>query len=56
MASSADTIMVAAGTYVETGQIHITNDLTVVGADKTTTIIKPAGDTTSSGDGRAGSW
>jgi hypothetical protein len=46
------TLFVCPGTYVETGQIHITRDLTIIGADKTTTIIKPAGDTTSSGDGR----
>jgi len=44
-ASSGDTINVAAGTYVEVGQIVIDKDLSIVGEDKTTTIIKPAQDT-----------
>jgi hypothetical protein len=51
-ASSGDTIHVSAGTYVETGQIHISKSLTIVGADKATTIIKPAQNTTNIGDGR----
>lgn len=52
-ASSGGTVHVAAGTYVETGQIVIEKNLSIVGADKTTTIIKPAQDTGSSGDARA---
>ena len=52
IASSSDTINVAAGTYVETGQIVINKNLTIVGADKTTTIIKPAQNTGGSGDAR----
>lgn len=51
-ASSGDTINVAAGTYTEIGQIVINKNLTIVGADKATTIIKPAQDTGTSGDSR----
>ena len=51
-AASGDTIEVAAGTYIEVGQIVISKDLTIIGADKTTTIIKPAQNTGSSGDAR----
>lgn len=39
------TVNVAAGTYTETGQIVINKDLSIIGTDKTTTIIKPAQDT-----------
>ena len=46
------TINVAAGTYVETGQIVINKNLSIVGADKATTMIKPSADTGSSGDAR----
>jgi len=49
---SGDTIEVAPGTYVETGQIVISSNLTITGTDKETTIIKPAQDTGSSGDAR----
>ncbi|MGB4847396.1 MAG: right-handed parallel beta-helix repeat-containing protein, partial [Saprospiraceae bacterium] len=35
------TITIAAGTYVEIGQIVISKNLTIIGADKTTTFIKP---------------
>ena len=51
-ASPGDTIMVAAGTYVEVDQIVISKNLTIIGANKDTTIIKPAQNTTNSGDGR----
>ena len=46
------TVNVAAGTYVEVGQIVISKNLTIIGEDKETTIIKPAQNTTSSGDSR----
>ena len=49
---SGDTIEVAPGTYVEVGQIVISKDLTIIGGDKETTIIKPAQNTGSSGDAR----
>ena len=51
-AASGDTITLAAGTYTETGQIVITKNLTIIGAGKTTTIVKPAQDTGNSGDPR----
>lgn len=42
---AGDTIRIAAGTYTEIGQIVIAKSVNVVGADKATTIIKPAQDT-----------
>ncbi len=51
-AVEGDTIEVGAGTYVEEDQIVIDKDLTIVGEDKETTIIKPAQDTGTSGDDR----
>ena len=39
------TVNVAAGTYVEIGQIVINKNLSIVGADKATTFINPTGDT-----------
>jgi len=52
VASPADIIHVAAGIYTETGQIVIAKNLTIVGADKATTIIKPTQNTGNSGDAR----
>ena len=51
-ATEGDVINLAAGTYVEVGQIVIDKSLSFIGADKTTTIIKPAGNTGSSVDTR----
>jgi len=51
-ASANDTIIVAAGTYTETGQIVISKNLSIVGAGAGTTIIKPSADTGNSGDSR----
>lgn len=53
LAAAGDTIQVAAGEYVESGQILITKNLTITGAGKDVTIIKPAQDTGSSGDSQA---
>lgn len=50
------TINVAPGTYTEVGQIVINRDLTIIGADKTTTIIKPAQDTGDPFSGDARGW
>jgi len=44
-ATDGDTIKVAAGIYVEVGQIFIDKDLSIDGEDETTTIIKPAQNT-----------
>ncbi len=55
-ASSGDVIHVAAGTYNETGQIVIDKNLSIVGADKVTTIITPTGNTGTSGDARGWFW
>lgn len=52
VAEAGDTIEVAAGEYVEVGQIVIDKDLSIVGENMDTTIIKPDGDTGSSGDDR----
>ncbi len=54
-AVAGDTINVAPGEYVEVGQIVIDKNLTIVGADKSTTIIKPAQNTGASADAR-GWW
>jgi len=51
-ADPGDTIEVAAGTYVEDGQIVIDKDLTIIGEDKETTIIKPNQNTGGTGDAR----
>ena len=55
LVDSGGTIYVAAGTYVETGQIAIAKNLSIVGEARATTIIKPNQSTDSSGDGR-GWW
>jgi hypothetical protein len=47
------TIHVAAGTYTETGQMVVSKNMTMVGADKLTTIIKPGQNTGTAGDARA---
>ena len=51
-----DTINVAAGTYYEVGQIVIDKNLTIIGADKVTTIIKPDHDTTVAGYVQSDAW
>ncbi|MHB1361703.1 MAG: OmpL47-type beta-barrel domain-containing protein, partial [Thermoleophilia bacterium] len=53
-ASPGDTVNVEAATYVEPGQLVINKDISIAGADKTTTIIKPGTDTSGTGD--SGSW
>ena len=53
--ASGGTVYVAAGTYNEVGQIVIGKNVTIVGADTATTIIKPSGNTGSAGDAR-GWW
>lgn len=55
-ASEGDTISVATGVYVEVGQIIIDKDLTITGADKTTTIIKPNEDTGAGNHQDANAW
>ncbi|MDD5489446.1 MAG: Ig-like domain-containing protein [Candidatus Moranbacteria bacterium] len=49
-ASAGDTINVAAGTYTE-GQITINKNITLVGENKSTTIIQPSSSTTVPGGG-----
>ncbi|WP_372947734.1 right-handed parallel beta-helix repeat-containing protein, partial [Mariniphaga sp.] len=50
-AEADDVIEVCAGEYVESGQIVIDKNLTIIGDDKTTTTIKPDADYTASSDG-----
>ena len=51
-AAQAGDVITAAGTYTEIGQIVIDKNLTLIGADKATTIIKPAQNTGSVDDAR----
>jgi len=51
-ANDGDIINVAAGEYIETGQIVIDKDISIIGESKNNTIIKPNQDTSDSGDGR----
>jgi len=55
-ATAGDTISIAAGTYYEVGQIVIDKNLTIVGADKATTIIKPNHNTTVAGYVQSDAW
>ncbi|MEI9947309.1 MAG: DUF1565 domain-containing protein [Chitinophagaceae bacterium] len=52
VAGASNTIYVDAGTYTEIGQLLINKNLTIIGATKTTTIIKPAQNTGSTDDDR----
>lgn len=51
-AASGDTIIIHAGEYIEGPQLVVNKSLTIKGEDAATTVIKPAGDTGSSGDSR----
>ena len=53
--AAGGTVNVAAGTYTESGQIHVTTDLRLVGADEAATIVKKDFDTSNSGDAK-GWW
>lgn len=55
LVDAGGTVYVAPGTYVEGPQVVIGKDVTIIGAAKTTTIIKPSADT-GSGSGDAGAW
>ena len=55
-AASGDTIMVAAGTYVETGQIVISKNLTIVGAGAGSTIVNKAENTGDPSSGNNRGW
>ncbi|MHB8871117.1 MAG: right-handed parallel beta-helix repeat-containing protein [Candidatus Doudnabacteria bacterium] len=56
VASSGDTINIGAGEYTEVEQIVIDKNLSIVGADKTTTIIKPAQDTSAAYRDDSSAW
>ncbi len=55
-ATSSDTIHVTAGTYPEVGQIVIDKNLTIVGDASSTTIIKPAQNTTNTSHADSAAW
>jgi hypothetical protein len=55
-ASDGNNISVLAGTYFEAGQIVISKNLQIAGADKTSTIIKPNHNTTVGGNVSSESW
>jgi hypothetical protein len=52
VAATDSTVEVSSGTYVEDGQIVVDKNLTIVGEDKETTIIKPSQNTGSEGNAR----
>lgn len=55
-ANPDDVIEASAGTYFESSQIVIDKNLTINGADKNTTIIKPDHNTSASGYATTGGW
>lgn len=56
VAPAGGTVNVAAGTYVEVGQIVINKDISIVGEDKATTIIKPAQNTSNTSHADTSAW
>ncbi len=51
-ANPGDRLQVAAGTITEGPQIVVTKNISIAGVDRATTIIKPSGNTSNSGDAR----
>ncbi len=49
---AGDTIQLEADTYDEGPQILVDKDVTLAGAGKSATVVRPVGDTSASGDGR----
>lgn len=52
-ASAGDTISIATGEFIGSAQLLIDKDLTIIGAGKTSTVLKPGFNTGSAGDMRA---